>query len=39
MLRQFVALGPEFDHLPNDTEESLVGTSLHKPPSRRSTPA
>ena len=30
MLRQFVALGPEFDHLPNDTEESLVGTSLHQ---------
>ena len=30
MLRQYVALGPEFDHLPNDTEASLAGTSLHQ---------
>jgi Uma2 family endonuclease len=30
MLRQYVALGLEFDHLPNDTEESLVATSLHR---------
>ncbi len=30
MLKQRVVLGPEFDHLPDDTEETLVGSSLHQ---------
>ena len=30
MVAQTVALGPEFDALPDDTEEGLAGTSLHQ---------
>lgn len=30
MVTRPVALGPEFDTLPDDTEETLVGTSLHQ---------
>ncbi len=30
MTAHTVALGPEFDRLPDDTEETLVGTSLHQ---------
>ena len=30
MVTQMVALGPEFDLLPDDTEESLLGAPIHK---------
>ncbi|MDP9373430.1 MAG: Uma2 family endonuclease [Chloroflexota bacterium] len=30
MITRAIALGPEFDTLPDDTEETLVGTSLHQ---------
>ena len=30
MVTQVVALGPEFDHLPDDTEETLVGATSHQ---------
>lgn len=30
MVTRTVALGPEFDTLPNDTEKTLMGTSLHQ---------
>jgi Uma2 family endonuclease len=30
MVTQAVALGPEFDHLPDDTEETLVGATSHQ---------
>ena len=30
MIVQTAALGPEFDTLQDDTEETLVGTSLHQ---------
>lgn len=30
MITQTIALGPEYDHVRDDTEESVVGTSLHQ---------
>jgi Uma2 family endonuclease len=30
MLTRRIVLGPEFDHLPDDSEETLVGSSLHQ---------
>jgi Uma2 family endonuclease len=30
MVTQLIALGPEFDHLPDDTEEMLVGATSHQ---------
>ena len=30
MVTQAIALGPEFDHLPDDTEEMLVGATSHQ---------
>jgi Uma2 family endonuclease len=30
MVLHTIALGPAFDHLPDDTEETLVGSSLHQ---------
>jgi Uma2 family endonuclease len=30
MVTRMIALGPELDWLPDDTEESLVGTSIHQ---------
>ncbi len=30
MVLKTIVLGPAFNHLPDDTEETLVGSSLHQ---------